>query len=43
MKEKDKLSKERDDQLQEITQVRTAISEILLTSHCMCTQAEKHS
>ena len=30
MKEKDELTKERDEQLQEITQVRTMISKILL-------------
>ena len=30
MKEKDKLTKERDDQLQEITQVRVISSKILL-------------
>ena len=30
MEEKDELTKERDEQLQEITQVRTVISEVLL-------------
>ena len=32
MKEKDKLTKERDDQLQEITQVRVISSKMLFTS-----------
>ena len=35
MKEKDKLSKERDDQLQEITQVRAMINKIFLP-HITC-------
>ena len=35
MKEKDKLSKERDDQLQEITQVRTVIYKVFLL-HVAC-------
>ena len=43
MKEKDKLSKERDDQLQEITQVRNVICKISFPSCCMYTQVKKHS
>ena len=43
MKEKDKLAKERDDQLQEITQVRIVISKIFLLTHCMHFLVEKCS